>query len=185
MNFVAPWKPIAEAPTDGTLLLLLVDYRDEQIGRALEDELFGRTIGFNNLDNDGEDAWKFAGWCWEHDHFVEGKGKPVAFASLTESPKLTDEPDEDEGGDPTTSEPLKPRGNGGIASAEICFCTLMLVGDTDVTEAQCAAWTQEQRDVAYDWAIRVHLHASDNDDVLVPARPEFVPHKAAGYGGGQ
>ncbi len=79
-----------------------------------------------------------------------------------------------DGGDPTTSELLKPRGKAGIVSPDICFGALLLVGDTKETESEIAAWSQQQRDVAYDWAIRVHLNASDNDDVLVPERPSWV-----------
>jgi hypothetical protein len=82
---------------------------------------------------------------------------------------------DDEGaGDPTTNEPLKPRGNNGVVSAEICEAALLLLGDTDVTAAEAAAWTQEERDRAYDWAVRTSLKASDNEDVLVPERPDCV-----------
>lgn len=37
-----------------------------------------------------------------------------------------------------------------------------------------AQWTQEQREQALNWAVAVHLDASDND-VTVPPRPEFLP----------
>ncbi|WP_156948869.1 hypothetical protein [Bradyrhizobium sp. WSM1417] len=80
----------------------------------------------------------------------------------------------DEGIDPTTADLFKPTGNHGLVDAEICFNSLLLVGDTDVTEELVATWTQEQMDRAYDWAMRVHLHASDNPGVLVPARPDFI-----------
>lgn len=85
---------------------------------------------------------------------------------------------EEEGADPTTGEVLKPTGNDGVVDAEICFNSLLLVGDVNVTEEQVAAWTQDQMDRAYDWAMRVHLHASDNPGVLVPARPDFIPGRA-------
>lgn len=84
--------------------------------------------------------------------------------------------DEDDGVDPTTPELLKPRGNAGVVSPDICFDALLLVGDTAVTELQTEAWTQEQRDKAYDWAMRMHLVASDNDDVYLPERPWFIPY---------
>lgn len=86
--------------------------------------------------------------------------------------------DEDPGGDPTTAELLKPRGNGGIVNAEICFNALLLVGDTDATENLVQRWPQHWLDQAYDWAVRVHLNASDNDDVRVPVQPSFVPRRA-------
>jgi len=76
------WRPIEEAPKDGTLLLLLVDYSGDQAGAPLEDDTLARTIGANNFDNDGEDAWRFAGWCWSHDHYTEGQRRPVKFILL-------------------------------------------------------------------------------------------------------
>ena len=69
------WQPIYTAPKDGTLLILLVADGDNMI----DDAEFGRTIGHNNYDKDGEDRWQFAGWCWSHDHYVEGRGKPVSW----------------------------------------------------------------------------------------------------------
>ncbi|MCK1676597.1 hypothetical protein [Bradyrhizobium sp. 150] len=84
----------------------------------------------------------------------------------------------DEGVDPTTADLLKPAGNHGLVDAEICFNSLLLIGDVDVTEELVASWTQDQMDRAYDWAMRVHLHASDNPDVFVPERPDFFPRFA-------
>lgn len=85
-------------------------------------------------------------------------------------------PEEDEGdGDLTTSDLLKPVGNNGIVSADICYTALLLVGDADVTESQVENWTNEQLDRAYDWAMRAHLRASDNDDVFLPSRPDYIP----------
>ncbi len=70
------WHPIETAPRDGTMLRLLVDFEDH----ATEDSAGpSPTIGANNFDNDGEDAWKFAGWCWTHDHFTEGTGMPIGW----------------------------------------------------------------------------------------------------------
>lgn len=71
------WKTIDSAPKDGTLLLLLLAATDDR-EHALDDTAgLSRTVGFNNFENDGEDVWQLAGWCWSHDHFTEGKGKPV------------------------------------------------------------------------------------------------------------
>ncbi|MEH3121126.1 MAG: hypothetical protein PGN16_03960 [Sphingomonas phyllosphaerae] len=65
------------APKDGTMLRLLVDYTDG--GGPLDDALTAWTIGFNDLVNTGVDEWKFAGWCWTHDHFSQGSGTPVGW----------------------------------------------------------------------------------------------------------
>ena len=43
------------------------------------------TIGANNDDEVGEDervGWQFAGWCWTHDHFTEGRGTPVGWLPM-------------------------------------------------------------------------------------------------------
>ncbi|MGY2167621.1 hypothetical protein [Pseudomonas gingeri] len=61
------WRDMAAAPTDGTMLRLLVEFEDH----STEDAEQAPTIGANNFDNDGADVWRFAGWCWSHDHFTE------------------------------------------------------------------------------------------------------------------
>lgn len=43
-----------------------------------------------------------------------------------------------------------------------------------VTAEQLAEWTPRMKDQAVEWAIATHLSASDNDDVIVPPRPEFL-----------
>jgi hypothetical protein len=57
---------------------------------------------------------------------------------------------------------------------------LCLVGDTEhLTDEVIAAWTEEERTAAVEWALAVHFHASDNDGVEVPERPAFTiaaPH---------
>lgn len=78
------WKPIAGAPKDGMLLLLAV-VEDEH---HIDDAELARTIGFNNLWHDGEDKWFMAGWCWSHDHFTEGTGKPVFWRHLPAVPDV-------------------------------------------------------------------------------------------------
>lgn len=82
------WLPIDQAKKDGTLYLLLVaaDLDSEDSSMPTENELHYRTVGHNNFENDGEDSWQFAGWCWSHDHFVEGRGKPVMFQEMPELP---------------------------------------------------------------------------------------------------
>ncbi len=74
------------APKDGTMLTLLVDYSGESNGHPLFDATTAWTVGFNNFDHDGDDAWKFAGWCWSHDHFTEGTGKPIGWLPFLPPP---------------------------------------------------------------------------------------------------
>ncbi|MGU9832578.1 MULTISPECIES: hypothetical protein [unclassified Pseudomonas] len=74
------WQDMDSAPRDGTMLRLLVEFEDH----STEDADQAPTIGANNFDNDGEDRWKFAGWCWSHDHFTEGKGIPVGWLPMLE-----------------------------------------------------------------------------------------------------
>lgn len=72
------WRDMATAPRDGTMLRLLVEFTEH----ATEDADQAPTIGANNFDNDGEDRWQFAGWCWSHDHFVEGRGEPIGWLPM-------------------------------------------------------------------------------------------------------
>lgn len=78
------WRDMDSAPRDGTLLRLLVEF-DEH---STEDSDQAPTIGANNFDHDGLDEWKFAGWCWTHDHFTEGKGTPVGWLPLMNDPVI-------------------------------------------------------------------------------------------------
>jgi hypothetical protein len=79
------WLPMETAPRDGTLLILLVEF-DEH---ATEDTTEAApTIGSNNYAHDGEDRWQFAGWCWTHDHWTEGKGTPVGWLPFLDGRQL-------------------------------------------------------------------------------------------------
>jgi hypothetical protein len=69
-----------DAPKDGQLLWLKVDYTDGDY--PLEDAQVAWTIGFNNLDDTGEDEWQFAGWNWCQDCFTEGAGKVIDWRPL-------------------------------------------------------------------------------------------------------
>lgn len=65
-------------------VMLLVDYREDG-ENPLEDAHFAITVGHNNDHNVGEgerQGWQFAGWCWTHDHYVAGKGRPVGWMPL-------------------------------------------------------------------------------------------------------
>lgn len=77
------WLNIKEAPKDGTLLLLLVQF----IEHETEQSDYARTIGHNNFNNDNEDCWLFAGWCWDLDYWTEGKGIPIAYQLLPKVPE--------------------------------------------------------------------------------------------------
>lgn len=65
----------------------------------------------------------------------------------------------------------------GFPSIQETVIALLLVSDTNADEAVISKWTDEQRTLAYDWAMACHFHASDNDDVVVPPRPDFIPRK--------
>lgn len=80
MRFAQEWNyDMAQAPRNGTLLLLLI-IPDENRDHPLEDTANpSLSIGHNNFDNDGDDVWQFAGWSWEQDCYTEGRGKPGAW----------------------------------------------------------------------------------------------------------
>ncbi|WP_296277778.1 hypothetical protein [Pseudomonas sp. UBA7530] len=77
------WRDMATAPRDGTLVRLLVEFTEH----ATEDADQAPTIGANNFENDGEDRWQFAGWCWSHDHFTQGKGEPIGWLPMLDEPR--------------------------------------------------------------------------------------------------
>ena len=64
------FNDLADAPKDGSLVRLLVDYSGEDADHALEDTTgLSWTVGFNNLSNTEEDTWQFVGWSWQSDCF--------------------------------------------------------------------------------------------------------------------
>jgi hypothetical protein len=76
------WNPMSTAPRDGSIIRLLVEFEEHQ----LEDhEAPQHTIGCNQFDNTDVDEWQFVGWCWTHDHFTDGKGKPVGWLPFSPS----------------------------------------------------------------------------------------------------
>lgn len=77
------WRDMATAPRDGTLVRLLVEFTEH----ATEDADQAPTIGANNFENDGEDRWQFAGWCWSHDHFTQGQGEPIGWLPMLDEPR--------------------------------------------------------------------------------------------------
>ncbi|WFS20584.1 hypothetical protein P9K38_09705 [Pseudomonas sp. 905_Psudmo1] len=77
------WRDMATAPRDGTMVRLLVEFTEH----ATEDADQAPTIGANNFENDGEDRWQFAGWCWSHDHFTQGQGEPIGWLPMLDEPR--------------------------------------------------------------------------------------------------
>lgn len=65
---------------------------------------------------------------------------------------------------------LKPQS--GTATTEIVADACALVG-IDLDES-ATEWTQAQRDRVYDYAIRLHLRASDNHTVRRAPKPRFL-----------
>ncbi len=77
--------PMDTAPRDGTMVRLLVQFEENATEDTAEPAW---TVGACNDDNVGDDekiGWQFAGWCWTHDHFTDGKGKPVGWLPLVSS----------------------------------------------------------------------------------------------------
>lgn len=72
-------------PKDGTLLYLLVR-ADRDNWHPTEDSEVFRTIGFNDLENTGEDRWQCAGWNWCGDCFTETTGEIIEWAMLPDIP---------------------------------------------------------------------------------------------------
>jgi hypothetical protein len=74
--------PMETAPRDGTMIRLLVEFTDH----ATEDCAGPAwTIGACNDDEvmaDERAGWQFAGWCWTHDHFTEGEGRPIGWLPM-------------------------------------------------------------------------------------------------------
>ena len=75
-------RPMGTAPRDGTMVRLLVDFDEHDVEDSPEPSW---TVGV--LASDEPDAeWQFAGWCWTHDHFTEGKGKPIGWLPMLSEP---------------------------------------------------------------------------------------------------
>lgn len=81
-----PTHPMSTAPTDGTMLRLLVKYNHAASdSHPLEDSAEPSwTIGMNNFDNDGFNIWLLAGWDWEQDCFTQSSGEPIGWAPFLE-----------------------------------------------------------------------------------------------------
>lgn len=83
MSRPTPWRDMATAPKDGSLLRLLVDFEQH----ATEDRIGPQpTIGSNTWDNHHDfDVWQFAGWNWEQDCYTQGVGTPVGWLPMLDA----------------------------------------------------------------------------------------------------
>lgn len=64
----------------------------------------------------------------------------------------------------------------GPVTVDQCVTSLLLTEfeNHESVERAVTDWTPEQRQVAFEWAAREHLHASDNDDVERISCPQHV-----------
>lgn len=72
-------RPVKTAPKDGSMLRLLVDYEGVENLMPLTDDNQSWTIGFNTLEDTGDDEWIIAGWNWSQDCFGTGEGKVIGW----------------------------------------------------------------------------------------------------------
>lgn len=80
---LSAFLPMEEWDARDEAVLLMVDYTDGD--HPIEDATIAITIGHNNDHNVGDDeaqGWLFAGWCWSHDHYVQGKGTPIGWMPI-------------------------------------------------------------------------------------------------------
>ena len=67
------WRLIETYKKDGKLVLLLIEGGEH----VSEDRPAYRTVGSNAFEHDGRDEWDYAGWCWSHDHWTQGRGGEI------------------------------------------------------------------------------------------------------------
>lgn len=61
------WKYIDDTIKDGEIYILLVENSET----PLQDDIYTTTIGFNTLNDSGDDKWRLVGWNWSQDELVE------------------------------------------------------------------------------------------------------------------
>ncbi|MBA8799206.1 hypothetical protein FHW77_002925 [Agrobacterium sp. RC10-4-1] len=135
---VAGWQPIETAPKDGAILRLLVNPDQEEF-TAFDDSLTPfETIGFNNLENTKEDRWEFAGWDWQQDCFITGRGEVIAWSIFDALKPLHDVA----GYEASQSAKLWPGQNAGTVIKEMQD---IATGEYDGYEDACDPWTADNR----------------------------------------
>ena len=72
---------------------------------------------------------------------------------------------------------IKP--NGEVCTAEIVE-DICLLTDVDLGRINVSELSQSQKDQLYDYAIRLHLRASDNTGVRLRPKPKFLESPADG-----
>lgn len=74
--------PMDSAPTDGTIVRLLVNFEDH----SLEDENKPVwTIGACSFSHNEDPTWQLAGWNWSYDCFTKGRGKPIGWLPMLDT----------------------------------------------------------------------------------------------------
>jgi len=129
------------------------------VGRALPAE--STFVLCATVDPDGETLAYFVGYYVRGIWYPLNNQLPAMVTHWCEFEQLVDAPPSDE-----------------EITAYVLSDLLLLVG-VDCPADAIEDWTPGQIEQAREWAASVHLQASDNDDVEVPARPKFL----TGYGG--
>lgn len=83
-------RALADAPRDGTIIRLLIDWTGSDGWSPLTDAMKSWTIGGSSLDHTGEDFWQYVGWNWSQDCFGDlrtddGAPMPIGWLPFEEA----------------------------------------------------------------------------------------------------
>ncbi|ATW58029.1 hypothetical protein CNR34_00096 [Pseudomonas phage nickie] len=84
----AKWLDPKDAPKDGTILVLLVRFKEN----STADATTAVTIGSNHFNDNEQDEWLFAGWDWNYDEWTAGLGEVIGWWPLV-TPEVPVEPE--------------------------------------------------------------------------------------------